>query len=187
MKIKKSQIYNILTLVVIALIIIPQTRKPIQVSVHKIFALFSPSIESEGNRAELSTYNWALLDKEGKAYNLTTAKDKVIFVNLWATWCPPCVAELPSMQKLYNDYGDKVTFLFVSNEKMDRVTAFLDKKEMNIPVFQPASAIPEELYSKSIPATYIIGKDGQIHVDKKGAANWNSSSVRSLLDKLINE
>lgn len=187
MKIKKKNVYNILTLLVIALLIIPQTRKPIQVTIHKVFAMFGPSIESEGNKTELSTYNWALSDKKGNAYNLSTAKDQVVFVNLWATWCPPCVAELPSMQKLYNDYGDKVTFLFVSNERKERVNAFLTKKGMNIPTFQPTSAIPQELYSRSIPATYIIGKDGLIHVDKKGAANWNSNSVRELLDKLIQE
>ena len=187
MKHKRSQIFNIITVVIILLLIIPQTRKTIQVSIHKVFALFSPSIENEADRKELSTYNWTLLDKDGNEYNMVDSKDKVLFVNLWATWCPPCVAELPSLQKLYTDYSDKVTFLFVTNEEMEKVTLFLEKRDMTIPAFQPASVIPQELYSRSIPATYIIGKNGQIHVDKRGAANWNSDSVRNLLDNLLQE
>ena len=186
MKIKKSHIYNFIFVVFIVLLIIPQTRKSIQVTFHKVKTLFGPSIE-DGNKENLGEYDWTLLDENGKEYNFKNSKNKVVLVNLWATWCPPCIAELPSMDKLYKDYGDKVTFLFVSNEKLDRVSSFLKRKEFDIPSYKPLTAGPQKLSSRTIPATFIIGKDGKIHVNERGAANWNSSSVRELLDRLLEE
>ena len=149
-------------------------------------ALFSPSVES-GKKEIVVDYNWTLLNEEGEEFNFETAQDKVVFVNLWATWCPPCIAELPSMEKLYKDYGDRVAFLFVSNEQQAKVTKFLDGRDMTIPHFKPVTNNPELLSSNSIPATYILGKDGRIHVSKKGAANWNSDTIRDLLDSLLAE
>lgn len=187
MKITKSQRNNILIIGVLLLLIIPQTRKPIQIGINKAVALFSPSVVSEDNRKTLVNYHWQLLSHKDTDFNLIEAKEKVVFINLWATWCPPCIAEMPSMQKLYDDYKDKVTFLFVSNEDSSVVTSFLERKEYNLPSYKPVSEIPKELFSKSIPATYILNKEGKIVVNKKGAANWNSNSVRSLLDTLLLE
>jgi len=187
MKITKSRRNNIITIGLIILFIIPQTRKSIQIGLHKIYTLFSPSVVAEDDRKTLMDYNWKLLSNKNNNFNLAEAKNKVVFVNLWATWCPPCIAEMPSMHKLYNDYKDKVTFLFVSNEDNKRVNAFFKRKEYNFPSYKPISGIPEVLFSKSIPATYILNKKGEIVIDKKGAANWNSSSVRSLLNTLLAE
>lgn len=187
MKIKKSYINNAVTLLIIALLIIPQTRKPIQVALHKVVAMFGPSINSDSEKAILTDYNLQLLDSKGNSFDFESTKGKVVLVNLWATWCPPCIAEMPSMEKLYKDYGDKVEFLFVSTEKQSTTERFLTKREIDIPSYLPTSKIPDEIFSNSIPATFIIGKDGKIHVDKVGAANWNSSGVRELLDELIAE
>ena len=186
-KVNKSKLFNITIVVVIALLIIPQTSKPIKVGIHKIFGMFSPSEISEDDRETLKNYHWELINLKGESYELKEAKGKVVFINLWATWCPPCIAEMPDMQELYNDYQDKVVFLFVSNERQDKVASFLKKKGYDLPSFQPKSGIPEELYSTSIPATYIIDKKGMIVIDKRGAANWNGSTVRTLLDRLILE
>ena len=186
-KVKKSNILNIAIVVFIVLLIIPQTGKTIKVGIHKIFGLFSPSEISKENRTILKDYHWELTNDKGQSYNLDEAKGKVVFINLWATWCPPCIAEMPDMQKLYNDYQDKVLFLFVSNETPNKVASFFKKKEYDLPSFLPRSEVPKELYSKTIPATFIIDKKGAIVIDKRGAANWNGSSVRSLLDRLILE
>lgn len=186
-KVNKSKLFNIAIVVVIALLIIPQTSKPIKVGIHKVLGMFSPSEISEKDREVLKDYNWELTNLKGESYDLNEAKEQVVFLNFWATWCPPCIAEMPDMQELYNDYKDKVVFLFVSNERQDKVASFLKKKGYDLPSFQPKSGIPEKLYSKSIPATYIIDKKGMIVIDKRGAANWNSSTVRNLLNRLILE
>ena len=187
MKIKKSHIYNSFFVVFIVLLILPQTRKPIQVVFHKVKTFFGPTIEDGNEKERLSEYNWLLIDQNGKKLDFKDSENRVVLVNLWATWCPPCIAELPSMNKLYKDYGDKVTFLFVSNEELKKVSSFLKRKEFDIPSYKPLSRGPRMLSSRSIPATFIIGKDGKIHVNERGAANWNSDSVRELLDRLLEE
>ena len=188
MKLKRSHIYNVIAVVFIALMIIPQTRKSIQIGLNKVLASFGPSIDKDDEgKITLSDYNWKLQDTEGNVFDFESAKGKVILVNLWATWCPPCIAEMPSMDDLYRDYKDKVVFLFVSGEERETVSSFLKKRELSIPSFTPLSKYPEDLYSKSLPTTYIIGKDGMIHVEKTGAANWNSDGVRELLDELLVE
>ena len=104
-------------------------------------------------------------------------------MNFWATWCPPCVAEMPSFQNLYSDYGDRVVFLFVANDDPDRVIRFMENKELSLPVYFQVSEVPGEMSSNSLPTTYIIDPRGVIIASKVGAADWNSSKVRALLDQ----
>lgn len=165
--------------------IIPQTRQPIQVFLHKGLAMFSPSVVSEDDRRQIIDYNWRLKSLNDSVYDFSEAKDKVILINFWATWCPPCIAEMPALQKLYNDYGDKIEFLLVSEEKEKVIQRFLDKHDYTFKIYKPISDIPEDLQTRSIPRTFIINKAGTIIIDKSGAANWNSQDVRETLDVLI--
>src|SRR5690606_22627815 len=103
---------KIFFLVIIAVLLIPKTRKPIQVFLQKgVLLINKPSIESKETSTRLTDYNWHLRDGNDVAFNLQETKGNVVLINFWATWCPPCIAEMPSLQKLYNDYGDKVAFL----------------------------------------------------------------------------
>ena len=185
MKISKPQQKNIIFLIVIALLIIPQTRQPIQILIHKGLALFGPSIEKESNRETLSNFDWQLKDLNGNIYNFNDAQDQVILINFWATWCPPCIAEMPSLQKLYDDYRDKIKILLVSSEELKLIQDFLDKNDYNFSVHQPVTEIPKKLQSRSIPRTFLIDKQGNIVIDKSGAADWNSEKVRKQIDKLL--
>ena len=143
--------------------------------------VFSMEIDKE-DQVYLNDFNWQLQDRKGQEVNLKTFKGQVIVVNLWATWCPPCVAEMPSFQKLYNDYGDKVIFLFIANDDPDKVDRFLAKNGYDLPVFFQTSSAPEAMSSNALPTTYIINSKGSIVASKVGAADWNSNRVRSLLD-----
>lgn len=135
----------------------------------------------------VENYDWQLVDVNGKEFNFGTAKGKVILVNFWATWCPPCIAEMPSLQDLYNDYGDKIEFIFVAQDKTKKVTSFMKRKGYNLPVYYPKSEAPRLLTAKSIPTTYIIDKEGRIIVAQTGAADWNSEEVRKVIDSLLRE
>ena len=177
---------NILFIVVIALFLIPQTGMPIKVFFNRMIA-FSPSEVDETERVVLKEYDWSLTTLNSEPINFSQSEGKVVVVNLWATWCPPCVAEMPSMQKLYDSYGDRVDFYFVTSEANEKPLKFIQKNGYNFPVYRESQATPEVLRSRSIPATYIISKDGTIVIDEKGVANWNSEKVHRVLDGLLAE
>jgi thiol-disulfide isomerase/thioredoxin len=186
MKISKSQRNNIIFLVIILIMVIPQTRQPIQILLQKGLAMFSPSVVDEEDRIVLTDYDWQLVDENGVAYNFNDAKGKVVFINFWATWCPPCIAEMPSMEKLYQDYKEDVVFLFVSNEKQEVISKFKKRKDYEFLVHATMTQNPKLLETSSIPRTFVIDQKGHIVIDKSGAADWNSAKVRQLLDDLLN-
>lgn len=185
---KKLNKSNLIFLAVILLLIIPQTRKAIQVFAHKGLTLISSTeIISENKRQALSNYDWKLIDEDGNSFNFTETKGKVIVINFWATWCPPCIAEMPSLQKLYEKYGDNVAFLFVTNDPIDKVESFKLKNDYNFPVYLRRSNAPKELITKSIPRTLLIDKKGNIVIDKNGAVDWFVDDVKNQINKLLSE
>jgi thiol-disulfide isomerase/thioredoxin len=185
MKISKSQRNNIIFLVFILIILIPQTRQPLQVLLHKGLALFSPSIEDKNERKSVTDYNWQLRDETGQIFDFNNAKGKVVVINFWATWCPPCIAEMPSLEKLYNRYNDDVVFLFVSDEKQDVISKFKQKHNYEFEVHSALTSFPKEFDVTSIPRTFVIDKNGTIVIDKTGAANWYSDKVIATMDELL--
>ena len=186
MKKPKFTSSNIIFIIVIALLIIPQTRQPIQIFLQKGLAMISPSEISADKREILESYeNWKLVDSKGNQFDFKQAEGKVVFINFWATWCPPCIAEMPSMEKLYQDYKDDVDFLFVSNETQEVISKFKKKNAYEFLVHASLTANPEQLETSSIPRTFVLDQQGNIVIDKTGAADWNSKSVRKLLDDLL--
>ena len=172
---------NVLFGVLIVLLLIPQTGKPIKVFVNRLIA-FSPSVEDESDREVLQNYNWNLVDLKGVSVGFNEFKGKKILVNFWATWCPPCIAEMPSMQALYDDYKDDVVFVFVTNDSREEIVKFTTEHDYTFPIYQSISKVPSALETGTLPTTYLINEEGEIVIDKTGAADWNSAKVRSLLD-----
>lgn len=186
MKLFKNQWSNIIIAVIILAMIIPGTRKPIQIFVNKLLA-FSPSVTSESERQSIASYNWVLEKNNKDRLEFEDLENKVILINFWATWCPPCIAEMPSFELLYRDYKDKVEFLFISSEDHETVRGFLNRKKYSIPAYRPLSTAPEPLNGKTLPTTYLINKKGVIVIEKVGAADWNSESLRQTIDNLLLE
>ncbi len=170
--------------ILLVLLLIPATGVPIKVFINRLIA-FSPSTISEDDRKSLDTYEWELESLEGSRVNLNQSRGKVIVINIWATWCPPCLAELPSLQHLYKLYGDQVDFYFVSQEPKEVLSRFLWKNGYQIPVYRIRQKMPESIETSSLPTTYVISKDGEIIMDETGAAKWDSERVIELMDTLL--
>lgn len=183
-KINKKQLSNLVFLVVFGILFFTPLGTPVKVFVHRLVA-FSPSVESVEETTTLEDYEWVLENLNGERAYFGDLKGEVIVINFWATWCPPCIAEMPSLQELYSAYGDRVTFMFVSQEDNATISKFLEKRGFDLPVYRPLSKIPEQMYSRSIPATYIIDREGGVRVSKVGVADWNSEKVKQLLDELL--
>jgi thiol-disulfide isomerase/thioredoxin len=177
---------NILFVILVILFIIPQTRFHLQVTINQLFS-FSPSIESENDLKKLENYNWQLINQDGKSVNLNASKGRVTLINFWASWCGPCVAEMPSLQKAYNQHKDKVDFYFVARDEAKLVEAFLKKEKYNVPVYYEKQNPPNLLKGKQLPTTYLIDKNGNVWVEKTGAADWNSDKINDLIIKLTRE
>ncbi len=186
MKFIKKHWSNILFFLLLILLIIPQTRMPIQVFVQRLIS-FSPSEVAEDKREVLNDYQWGLRKLDGSAADVSESREKVTIINLWATWCPPCVAEMPSFQKLHDSYGDQVDFYFVTSEEPEKVQRFMTKNNYSMPIYLQASSAPKLLQSNALPTTFVISKSGEIVINETGTADWNSKKMRELLDKLLLE
>ncbi|QWX84484.1 TlpA family protein disulfide reductase [Cellulophaga sp. HaHaR_3_176] len=188
MKFTKEKIKNAVVIIAVGVLLFTPVGFHFKVFVNRIIS-FSPDVLEASNQTKLSSYNWHLSsdNKRSDIHNFKVHEGKVVLINFWATWCPPCVAEMPSFQALYNDYKDDVIFVFVANDEKKNVDTYLVKKDYSLPVFYEKSKRPIELTSGSIPTTYILDKSGAIVVKEKGAADWNSDMIRQLLDTLIAE
>lgn len=183
----KVNLSNGISVLIIVLLLVPQTRHFFQLQLNKLFSLIPPSVEVRTERRKISDFNFKLKSIDGDFYNLQHIEYKTAIVSFWATWCPPCIAELSSLQQLYNDYGDKVEFVFISNEKLEVLNAFLKKNGYDFPVYIVQEEA-KDIYFKprTIPRTLLINRGKEVVIIEEGAKNWNSKKVRDVLDKLLN-
>ena len=120
---------------------------------------FFASAPERASKKELVTeYTGYFFDSEGNKFNFSSFENEVVIINFWATWCPPCLAEKPSFQKLYDDYKDKIKFAFISQETPIEIKVFLEKHHYTFPIFYEAKNLPSILDINSIPTTFVLEK-----------------------------
>lgn len=173
--------------ILLIMLVIPSTRSILLGGVSKVrTAIFAPALKAaDGQILSDSDWDWRLESLEGEAIAFSSMKGEFILVNSWATWCPPCRAEMPSLEKLYKNFGDRVSFIIVSTEEAQVVKEFINKKGYTFPVYIAKSGSPSALSSKSIPATFLINKKGQVIHQKAGAFDWNSKKVHKFLESQL--
>lgn len=149
--------------------------------------LLSPNTELEEPLDERVNYNFNLKDLQGNVVSFSEFKDKVVFVNLWASWCPPCIAEMPSIQSLYDkvDQND-VVFVMISLDKdPERAKKFIEKRDFSFPVYTTMGTLPRAFRPGSIPTTLVLSKEGKIVSKKVGMANYDKKSFLKFLQKQV--
>tara|TARA_R100001143_G_C3361367_1_gene137079 strand:+ start:15144 stop:15761 length:618 start_codon:yes stop_codon:yes gene_type:complete len=135
-------------------------------------------------------YHFIMATADDDTLTLNEIRGSVIFVNVWASWCPPCIAEMPTIETLYNELKDheKIRFILLSmDEEQDRAVNFMENREFKTPYLFPKSQIPTVLRGKVLPTTYIISKDGQVIYEKRGLADYSSPEFRDWLIELSEE
>lgn len=129
-------------------------------------------------------------DENGKTISLKSLKGKVVFINLWATWCPPCIHEMPSineLRKTFKDNKDLVLLMVDVDGKIEKSKEWMKNKKFDLPVYVPDGEIPRELFSGSIPTTIIVDKQNNIIGRQVGGADYSSKEVIDLMTTLLNE
>ncbi|OJZ07991.1 TlpA disulfide reductase family protein [Sphingobacterium sp. 40-24] len=143
-------------------------------------------VVEEENKSRTEGYNLSFRDSKNNILSLNQLKGKVVVINLWATWCPPCLAEMPSLDQLYKDFkgNDAIVILAVDIDgNLSASRKFMAKRKYSLPVYQLNSALPKELSTTSIPTTIILDKAGKLVIKHVGGMNFGSQKFRkSLLD-----
>ena len=122
----------------------------------------------------------------GQSVSLSDLKGKVVFLNQWASWCPPCRAEMPAIQKLYQSVDTtKVAFVMLSlDEDSQKARKFVQEHDFTFPVYVQGGPMPDAFQSQAIPTTLILDPNGQIVQRIEGMTNYDTDEFRQYLTSL---
>jgi len=118
----------------------------------------------EADDAKRQNADIILSDLEGKPWHLRNLKGKVVLVNFWATWCPPCRKEMPDLQALYDKYKDQgLVVLSISDEEAAKVNPFIAERKITYPVLlDPGRKVNEAFVVEGIPKSFVYNRDGKL-------------------------
>lgn len=153
----------------------------------KIKDLFFPVAAIE-NAVTLqdSDYDLQLKGINVASTNLKNLKgDKLVFLNFWGTWCPPCREEWPTIEKLYLSRKDKIDFVLIAmQDEEENVVKFMKDNNYTAPVYIAQSPISKNILPKAFPTTFLLSKNGRILLKEDSSKDWNSKSVNEFIDNV---
>lgn len=189
-KIKKRDIIE-LSIVVLVFAVIFLTNSQAEVFGRVQGVVLKTGIFNAGGLDEeeflKAAYNFKVTNEDGQVIDIETLRGKTIFLNIWATWCPPCVAEMPSINALYQDFenNENVVFLMISEDKdFNKAKDWIVSKELDLPIYQLASPLPDLYETGFVPSTFVISPKEKVVVRKTGMANYDTKRFRNLLNRL---
>lgn len=177
---------------ILAMLLNPALKATVIQGLMKI-GLFQPDMpEVSGNEKITSSLlpedkEILLRNVDGNILDLSAQKGKVIFINFWATWCPPCIAEMPSINRLYQKFKNNGNILFIMvdvDNNFDKSNAFMKKKGFALPVYTQVNDIPAKYFSGTLPTTVILDKSGKLVFHHEGVADYSNSEVADFIKKL---
>ncbi|MES2807294.1 MAG: TlpA disulfide reductase family protein [Bacteroidota bacterium] len=178
-------------ILIIVVVVNPQAKALILQGLMKVGLFKAPVENTEATKSSV-THNTlpdlALIAPDGKQINLKDQKRKVIIINFWATWCPPCIAEMPSINVMYGRYKNNPKVLFLSvdaDNDFSKSVPFMQRHNYSFPVYNIAGPLPEGMIYNAIPTTIIIDKNGTIVARHEGAADYADDSFYKYIDGLI--
>lgn len=148
------------------------------------------------NRPQIAVVNLrapeiALNDLSGRNYTLSEVNGSLVFINFWATWCEPCREEMPSIQRLYNQFKDVKGFRMLTvlfRDDYQKALAYMKENNYEFPVLMDSSEKTAMSYGiTGVPETYIVDKKGILREKVIGPADWSSQQAISLISSLLKE
>jgi thiol-disulfide isomerase/thioredoxin len=146
--------------------------------------VYLPPLASE----VLAYEDWTVQDLDGNYLSIAELKGKVAFLNFWATWCPPCIVEMPSIQRLYEKIkNDRVIFACITPEDISTVKKYMRQSGVTLPLYTMRGKMPELFDTDVIPTTYILSPDGQVALKHIGTAKWDNENCIELIKSLMQQ
>jgi thiol-disulfide isomerase/thioredoxin len=140
----------------------------------------APDLSKETDEA----IDFELMDLQGRVHTLSEYKGKIVFLNFWASWCGPCRAEMPSLQKLYESW-DKTRFIMLAvnvGENEDRVEKFARENGYTFPILLDLeSKVAAKYLVRGIPITFLINEKGMIIAKLPGSREWTLEEIQAIL------
>ena len=133
--------------------------------------------------------DFTLSDMNGEPVRLAALRGKVVFINVWTTWCPPCIEEMPTIQRLYEELHPKgLEVLAINMDALGRQTVepFLDKRHLTFPVLLDPESQTERLYQTAgVPESFIVDKAGLLVEKIIGPRDWAHPQIIALFERLL--
>lgn len=127
-----------------------------------------------------------LTDLSGRAVDVSQFKGKAVLINFWATWCKPCLQEMPLLANAQDRLRDEpIVFLFASNETLERITRFKDKQKFEFNYFHLGNL--EALNIQALPTTFIFDQHGELKFSEAGFRDWTSPESIQVITNAIKE
>lgn len=131
--------------------------------------------------------DWVFKSLDGKQLRLSDIQDGKVFLNVWATWCPPCVKEMPSIQRLQEKMkGKDIIFVCVSKEDPKKVREFIKEKGLTLPIYTTSESPPKIFETIGIPATFFIS-NGKIRFKQVGSTEWDNEYFVFFLQEMLKD
>jgi thiol-disulfide isomerase/thioredoxin len=144
---------------------------------------------AQSDTERLLPFDWRVRAVDGREIPMARFRGRPIVLNLWATWCTPCVAELGSIERLQDSLRaqgrDDIVFLLVSLETRRSVQRFQDRRPIGLPLFVELDPMPAVLGIRAVPTTWLIDRDGRITATHRGARVWDAPDAIALVQRAL--
>lgn len=187
-------VFNVVLVVLVVAVLVPSSRSWLQGGLMKM-GFFKADLETSTdtipdnkNAATSPVTNVSFSNEKGEVVTIEELAGKVVFLNFWATWCPPCKAEMPSIQQLKDKLkgNEQVVFMLVEIDgEAEKAREFMKQGNMDLPIYFPESEIPGNWLGQSIPTTVILDKEGNVAAHHEGMADYSRKEVYDFITNLI--
>jgi len=152
--------------------------------------IFNASIKKEPAKGAglQPAADFMLTSVSGEKLPLSSLRGKIVFINFWASWCPPCRAEMPSLHNLYQRFrdDDRIVFLFVSeDDQLNTSAAYLQKNNWALPLYSRSGPVAPAIFSGTLPTTVILDKEGRVIYEHQGLAGYDSERFIQRLQSFL--